>query len=161
MSFNEELRKRVLILDGAMGTMVQNLNLSDAAFGGAEFKMLTDLLVFSRPGDLEDIHLQYLMAGADIIETDTFGASPLRLKEFDFTRIETADLQAIPEGLDLKQSDYSAITHHLNVEGARIAKRAVERYRTMPEYDGRGLFVAGSIGPSSRRTRRSIGFCDH
>ena len=149
MSFKEELKKRVLILDGAMGTMVQNLDLSDAAFGGAEFKMLTDLLVFSRPRELEDIHLQYLMAGADIIETDTFGASPLRLKEFDFTRIETEDLQAIPQGLDLKQSDYSAITHHLNVEGARIAKRAVERYKSMPDYDGRGLYVAGSIGPSN------------
>ncbi len=149
MSFKEEIKKRVLILDGAMGTMVQNLELSDAAFGGPEFKMLTDLLVFSRPSDLENIHLQYLMAGADIIETDTFGASPLRLKEFDFTRIETADLQSIPQGLDLKKSDYDAITHHLNVEGARIAKRAVERYKSMPEYDGRGLYVAGSIGPSN------------
>jgi 5-methyltetrahydrofolate--homocysteine methyltransferase len=64
-----------------MGTMVQNLGLKDAAFGGPEFKMLTDLLVFSRPDDLEGIHLGYLQAGANLIETDTFGASPLRLKD--------------------------------------------------------------------------------
>ena len=92
MTFADALKKQVLILDGAMGTMVQNLNLTDAAFGGPEFKMLTDLLIFSRPKDLEDIHLKYLQAGADIIETNTFGASPLRLKEFDFTRIDTTDL---------------------------------------------------------------------
>jgi 5-methyltetrahydrofolate--homocysteine methyltransferase len=88
MSFKSELDKQVLILDGAMGTMVQNLELSDAAFGGPEFKMLTDLLVFSRPDDLEGIHLEYLQAGANLIETDTFGASPLRLKEFDFSKFD-------------------------------------------------------------------------
>ena len=80
MDFKQHLDKRVLILDGAMGTMVQNLELTDAAFGGPEFKMLTDLLIFSRPRDLEEIHLKYLKAGANLIETNTFGASPLRLK---------------------------------------------------------------------------------
>ncbi len=143
------LGKQVLILDGAMGTMVQNLELDDAAFGGAAFKMLTDLLIFSRPDDLEGIHLEYLRAGANLIETDTFGASPLRLKEFDFTQIDVTDIKAIPQGLDLKKSDYSAITHHLNVEGCRIARKAIDRYKNEPEYDGRPLFVAGSIGPSN------------
>ncbi len=149
MTFADALKKQVLILDGAMGTMVQNLNLTDAAFGGPEFKMLTDLLIFSRPEDLEEIHLKYLQAGADIIETNTFGASPLRLKEFDFTHIDTSDLKAIPKELDLRASDYEALTYHLNVKGAEIAKRAVKRYRSLPEYDGRPLFVAGSIGPSN------------
>lgn len=149
MTFKEALEKNVLILDGAMGTMVQGLELGASAFGGREFEMLTDLLVFSRPEDLEGIHLKYLKAGAHVLETDTFGASPLRLKEFDFTQIDPSDMQAIPEGLDLKLSDYNAITHHLNVEGARIAQRAVEHYKTLPEYDGRPLFVAGSVGPSN------------
>ena len=85
MKFEDALGKQVLILDGAMGTMVQNLELDDAAFGGPAFKMLTDLLIFSRPDDLKQIHLKYLRAGANLIETDTFGSSPSRLKEFDFT----------------------------------------------------------------------------
>jgi 5-methyltetrahydrofolate--homocysteine methyltransferase len=149
MTFADALNKQVLILDGAMGTMVQNLNLTDQAFGGPEFKMLTDLLIFSRPEDLEEIHLKYLQAGANIIETNTFGASPLRLKEFDFSHIDTSDLKAVPKELDLRASDYEALTYHLNVKGAEIARRAVERYRSLPEYDGRPLFVAGSIGPSN------------
>lgn len=149
MTFQDELKKRVLILDGAMGTMVQDLDLTDAAFGGPAFKMLTDLLIFSRPDDLREIHLQYLKAGADIIETNTFGASPLRLREFDFSTLDPADLEAVPGELDLTQCDYDAITHHLNVEGAQTARRAVETYRSLPEYDGRSLFVAGSIGPSN------------
>lgn len=149
MTFQEALKKQVLILDGAMGTMVQDLGLTDAAFGGPDFKMLTDLLIFSRPDDLKEIHLKYLKAGANIIETDTFGASPLRLKEFDFSKLDPADMQAVPEELDFRQCDYEAITYHLNVAGAKIAKQAVETYRQLPEYDGRPLFVAGSIGPSN------------
>ena len=149
MKFDDVLGTQVLLLDGAMGTMVQNLELDDAAFGGPAFKMLTDLLIFSRPDDLEGIHLKYLEAGANLIETDTFGASPLRLAEFDFRDIDLADIKAIPQALDLKKSDYDAITHHLNVEGCRIARKAIERYKASPDYDGRPLFVAGSIGPSN------------
>ena len=59
MNFREALQKQVLILDGAMGTMVQNLDLADEVFGGPDFKMLTDLLVFSRPEELEEIHFKY------------------------------------------------------------------------------------------------------
>ena len=149
MSFKSELGNQVLILDGAMGTMVQNLGLTDTAFGGPEFKMLTDLLIFSRPDDLEGIHLEYLQAGANLIETDTFGASPLRLKEFDFSKFDSSDLKAIPENLDLKTCSLESLTKHLNVEGCRIARRAVEKYRTQPDCDGRPLYVAGSIGPSN------------
>ena len=148
-SFKDEIGNQVLILDGAMGTMVQNLGLTDAAFGGPEFKMLTDLLVFSRPDDLKGIHLGYLQAGANLIETDTFGASPLRLKEFDFSKFDPSDLKAIPDNLDLKTCSLESLTLKLNIEGCRIAKRAIEKYRAQSDYDGRPLFVAGSIGPSN------------
>ncbi|HIE79851.1 MAG TPA: 5-methyltetrahydrofolate--homocysteine methyltransferase, partial [Nitrospinaceae bacterium] len=149
MKFDEILGTQVLLLDGAMGTMVQNLTLEDSAFGGPAYKMLTDLLIFSRPDELEGIHLKYLQAGANLIETNTFGASPLRLAEFDFKDIDLADIKAIPKDLDLKASDYSAITWHLNVEGCRIARRAIDRYKASSDYDGRPLFIAGSIGPSN------------
>ena len=149
MSFKSELGKQVLILDGAMGTMVQNLELSDDAFGGPAFKMLTDLLVFSRPEDLEGIHIEYLKAGANLIETDTFGASPLRLKEFDFSKFDPSDLKSIPNQLDIKTCSLESLTLHLNIEGCRIAKRAIEKYRAQSDYDGRPLYVAGSIGPSN------------
>ena len=148
-SFKNEIGKQVLILDGAMGTMVQNLELEDTAFGGPEFKMLTDLLVFSRPDDLEGIHLEYLQAGANLIETDTFGASPLRLKEFNFSKFDPSDLKAIPDQLDMKTCSLESLTLELNIEGCRIAKRAIKKYRAQPDYDGRPLFVAGSIGPSN------------
>ncbi len=149
MKFDDALKEHVLILDGAMGTMVQALDVTDATFGGSLFRMMTDLLVFARPDELENIHLQYLQAGANIIETNTFGASPLRLKEFDWSQIDTSDMHAVPEGLTLKDGNLESIAYHLNVEGCRLARKAVEHYKTLPEYDGRPLFVAGSIGPSN------------
>jgi len=149
MDFKSALEKYILVLDGAMGTMVQDLNLSDAAFGGPEFKMLTDLLIFSRPADLREIHLKYLRAGAHLIETNTFGASSLRLQEFDFSRIDPSGMEAVPEGLDLARASHETIARHLNVEGSRIAREAIEIYRNEEGYDGRPLFVAGSIGPSN------------
>ena len=132
-----------------MGTMVQALDVTDATFGGSLFRMLTDLLVFARPEELENIHFQYLQAGANIIETNTFGASPLRLKEFDWSRIDTSDMHTVPDGLTLMGGHLETIAHHLNVEGCRLARKAVEHYKSLPEYDGRPLFVAGSIGPSN------------
>ncbi|MGP0565386.1 MULTISPECIES: homocysteine S-methyltransferase family protein [unclassified Nitrospina] len=149
MKFEDALKEHVLVLDGAMGTMVQNLDVTDETFGGSLFRMLTDLLTFSRPEWLEDIHFKYLDAGANLIETNTFGASPLRLKEFDWAKIKQDVMQATPAGLDLKQGDLEAIAYHLNVEGCRIARKAIERYKTSEGYDGRPLFVAGSIGPSN------------
>ena len=112
MQFTEALKERVLIMDGAMGTMVQDLELTDAAFGGPLFKMLTDLLTFSRPDELESIHLKYLEAGANIIETNSFGASPLRLRDFDFSQFDAVDVRAVPPGLDLRQQDFTALTRH-------------------------------------------------
>ncbi len=149
MNFEDALKNQVLILDGAMGPMVQALDVTDATFGGSLFRMLTDLLVFARPEELENIHFQYLKAGANIIETNTFGASPLRLKEFDWSQIDTSDMHTVPEGLTLMGGHLETIAYHLNVEGCRLARKAVERYKNLPEYDGRPLFVAGSIGPSN------------
>jgi len=149
MKFTDVLKEQILIMDGAMGTMVQELELSDSAFGGSLFKMLTDLLTFSRPEDLEGIHFKYLEAGANIIETNTFGASPLRLTEFDFPKIDTSDMQGLPSELDLKQKDLPAITRHLNIKACEIARKAIDRYKASSEYDGRPLFIAGSIGPSN------------
>ncbi|MCH6579502.1 MAG: homocysteine S-methyltransferase family protein [Nitrospinae bacterium] len=149
MTFEDALKNQILILDGAMGTMVQSLDVTDATFGGSLFRMLTDLLVFARPEQLENIHFQYLQAGANIIETNTFGASPLRLKEFDWSKIDTSDMHTVPDGLTLMGGHLETIAHHLNVEGSRLARKAVEHYQSLPEYDGRPLFVAGSIGPSN------------
>jgi len=149
MKFEDALKEYVLVLDGAMGTMVQNLDVTDETFGGSLFRMLTDLLTFSRPEWLEDIHFKYLDAGANLIETNTFGASPLRLKEFDWPKINQSIMQAAPEGLELKEGDLAAIAYHLNVEGCKVARKAVERYKASEGYDGRPLFVAGSIGPSN------------
>jgi 5-methyltetrahydrofolate--homocysteine methyltransferase len=110
MKFLEALAERVLVIDGATGTMVQNLDLSDADFGGAEFKMLADLLVFSRPQDQVDIHLAYFRAGA------------------------------------LGYEDFS---YHLSKRAASLGVQAIETYQAEGDYDGRDLFVLGSIGPSN------------
>ena len=131
MSFRQALLEHVLILDGAMGTMVQSLELTDYAFGGPDFKMLTDLLVFSRPDDLENIHLEYLKAGANILETNTFGASPLRLKEFNFENIDPSDMQAIPEGFQIKCADMQLLCRLLNVQACQIARKAIEKYQNL------------------------------
>lgn len=149
LSFDQALKERILVLDGAMGTMVQNLEVTDATFGGSLFRMLTDLLTFARPEDLQSIHLAYLEAGANIIETNTFGASPLRLKEFDWAKFDPADLTSIPGGLDLRQGNLAEIARHINVEACRIARQAVEERQGRPDYDGSPLYVAGSMGPSN------------
>ena len=149
LKFLEALAERVLVIDGATGTMVQNLDLSDADFGGAEFKMLADLLVFSRPQDQVDIHLAYLRAGAQGVETNTFGASALRLKEYDFSRLDLAAFPEDPEGLDLKALSYEDFSYHLSKRAAALGVKAVETHKADADYDGRPLFVMGSIGPSN------------
>ncbi len=149
MKFEDILKQKVLLLDGAMGTMVQNLDVTDEDFGGSLFRMMTDLLLFSRPEDIENIHWEYLQAGANIIETNTFGASPLRLKEFDWNQIDSGKMSAIPNGLDLKQGDLNAIAYQMSRFGCEVGCRAIERYKSSNDYDGRPLFVAGSVGPSN------------
>ncbi|MCB0405963.1 MAG: methionine synthase [Bdellovibrionales bacterium] len=120
----EQLKKRILVLDGAMGTAIQDLNLTAEDFGGPELEGCNEHLVLTRPEVITSIHEAYLRAGADIIETDTFGATPVVLDEF---------------GLADK-------TQRINEEAARVARRAAEKYST-PD---RPRFVAGSIGPTTK-----------
>lgn len=149
MSFLEIISEQVIVLDGAMGTLLQELRLPDSAFGGADFRMLGDLLTFSRPDSLKDIHLQYLHAGANAIETNSFGASGLRLKEYDFSRLDTKDFQIFPAGLDLSHLNYDLMAYHLSRQSALLAREAINEYKKTPSYDQRPLFVFGSMGPSN------------
>src|SRR6476646_275287 len=125
--------ERILILDGAMGTMIQRRGLDEADFRGArladharELKGNNDLLVLTRPDVILDIHREYLEAGADIIETNTFSS------------------QAI------SQADYGlqSLSYELNVAGARLARQACDEYSARTP--GRPRFVAGSMGPTNR-----------
>ncbi len=124
--------KRVLVLDGAMGTMIQELKLTEADFRGERFrdwprdlKGNNDLLILTRPDDIEAIHRAYFEAGADIVETNTFSST------------------------SIAQADYGmeGLAYELNFEGARLAKRAAA---TVTKATGRQRFVAGAIGPTNR-----------
>ncbi|HEY5621431.1 MAG TPA: methionine synthase [Pontiella sp.] len=133
--FAELLKTQLLMLDGAMGTMIQQHKLEESDFRGDRFgahpsdlKGNNDLLVLTRPELIEQIHVEFLEAGADIIETNTFSS----------TTISQADY-----GLEY-------LVHELNVEAARTARRAVDRVQK--ENPERTLFVAGSIGPTNRTT---------
>ena len=116
------LEQRVLIFDGAMGTQLMALDLQPADFGGERYNGCYEALVLSRPDAIRDIHLSYLRAGADVVETDSFTASRLKLDEF---------------GLGEK-------TYEINRRAAEIAREACDAVET-PE---RPRFVAGSMGPT-------------
>lgn len=149
MDFLDALNTQVLVLDGAMGTMIQDLALSDADFGGSAFKMLSDLLNFSHPQEVKNIHLAYFKAGANAVETNTFGASPLRLGEFNFKEIDTRAFKNIPYSLNLAQMSYEELAYSASLIGAEAAGTALKEYQASQEYDGRPLFVLGAIGPSN------------
>jgi 5-methyltetrahydrofolate--homocysteine methyltransferase len=130
MTLPELLQERILILDGAMGTMIQGYGLGEADFRGDLFKSHpvdlqgnNDLLVLTRPDIIEEVHRQFLRAGADIIETNTFNAN------------------------GVSQADYQLqdVVYDLNVAAARVARAAAAAEST-PE---RPRFVAGAIGPTS------------
>jgi len=127
------LKSQMLMIDGAMGTMIQKHKLEEADFRGSRFvdhpsdlKGNNDLLAITKPGLIEDIHVEFLQAGADIIETNTFSS----------TTISQADYGLEP------------LVRELNIEAARIARRAVDR--VLADDPSRTLFVAGSIGPTNR-----------
>jgi 5-methyltetrahydrofolate--homocysteine methyltransferase len=128
--------ERILVLDGAMGTMIQRYKLSEDDFRGNDFKNHphdlrgnNDLLNITRPDIIEAIHLEYLEAGADIIETNTFSG----------TRIAQADYKLEKE------------VYRINYEGARIAKKAVEAFqKNQPSEISQPRFVAGAFGPTNR-----------
>jgi 5-methyltetrahydrofolate--homocysteine methyltransferase len=132
-SIREELEKRILIIDGAMGTMIQRYTLTEEDFRGQRFanhpcdvKGNNDLLNITRPDIIKAIHKEYLAAGADIIETNTFSTQ----------RISMADYQM------------EELSYELSYEGAKIAKEAALEF--MDEHPDRKCFVAGAIGPTNR-----------
>src|SRR5438270_5881616 len=125
-------RERILVLDGAMGTMIQALQYDEAAFRGERFRDFhrdlrgnNDLLILTQPKAIEDIHAEYLRAGADIVATNTFSST------------------------SIAQADYelSSFAYELNLEGARLARAAAQR---VIAEDGKPRFVAGAIGPTNR-----------
>src|SRR5437868_11704188 len=125
-------RERILVLDGAMGTMIQGLEYDEAAFRGQRFKDFhrdvrgnNDLLILTQPNAIEDIHADYLRAGADIVATNTFSSTAIAQADYDM----------------------SDLAYELNREGARLARAAAARVTTE---DGRPRFVAGAIGPTNR-----------
>uniref|UniRef100_UPI0035682282 homocysteine S-methyltransferase family protein n=1 Tax=Pontiella sp. TaxID=2837462 RepID=UPI0035682282 len=131
--FAERLKDQVLMLDGAMGTMIQKHKLEEADFRGPRFaghpsdlKGNNDLLTLTKPQLIEDIHVQFLEAGADIVETNTFSC----------TTISQADYGLEP------------LVRELNIEAAKLTRNAVNR--VLEKDPSRALFVAGSIGPTNR-----------
>jgi len=148
--FRETLRQQVICIDGAMGTMIQALHMTDDDFGGPDFRMLSDLLTFSHPDAIQGIHLEYYKAGANAVETNTFGASPMRLSEYDFSKLNLSRFDENPYGVDLRTLNYDDMAYYLSRAGVEVACRARDQYQESPEYDGRPLFVIGSIGPSNR-----------
>ncbi|SIR05297.1 methionine synthase (B12-dependent) [Rhizobium sp. RU33A] len=131
-ALNQAARERILILDGAMGTEIQGLGLTEDDFRGERFlgcachqQGNNDLLILTQPNAIEDIHFRYAMAGADILETNTFSS----------TRIAQADYEM--EGA----------VYDLNRHGAELVRRAAWRAE---REDGKRRFVAGAIGPTNR-----------
>ncbi|MBK7212945.1 MAG: methionine synthase [Bacteroidales bacterium] len=134
----EEIKKRVLVLDGAMGTMIQRYNLEESDYRGSRFsnhpsdvKGNNDLLSLSRPDIISDIHKAYLEAGADIVETNTFNAN----------RISMADYHM------------EDLVREMNIEAARIAKKQVLEFTAKTPNKPR--FVAGAIGPTNKTASMS------
>lgn len=133
MNIQEILKERILIIDGAMGTMIQRHTLTEADFRGEKFKNHShplkgnnDLLSITRPDIIKDIHRQYLQAGADVIETNTFSS----------TTIAQADYH-------LEDSVYD-----LNFQSAKIAKEVADEFTLKEPHKPR--FVAGAMGPTNK-----------
>ena len=122
-SILDHLHDRVLLCDGGMGSQVQGMNLTvDKDFQGHE--NCTDILVLSRPDLVREIHRRYYAAGADMVETNTFGASPLTLGEFGI----------------------SELAFEINKRAVELAREAAEEFSS----DGRARFVLGSVGPGTK-----------
>lgn len=128
MDIRQELEKRILIIDGAMGTMIQRYKLSEADYRGERFKDWhldlkgnNDLLCITQPQIITAIHLQYLEAGADIIETNTFSSTSIAMADYDM----------------------QSLAYELNVAAVKCARAAIEQ-------SGRQAWVAGAIGPLNK-----------
>jgi 5-methyltetrahydrofolate--homocysteine methyltransferase len=146
-------RERIVVLDGAMGTMIQRYKLAEADYRGKRFanwqgkdlKGSLELLLLTKPEVVEEIHAQYLEAGADIIETNTFSATTVGLHDFLFSgepsrgRKDQEFFQRVVDDPGLR-----ALVHEMNLAAAKIARRAAER---AANETGTRRFVAGSLGP--------------
>ena len=131
--FRQLVAQRILILDGAMGTMIQQHRLEEADFRGSEFanwpcdvKGNNDLLVLTQPEIIADIHRQYLLAGADIVETNSFNATPIAMADYQM------------EGLSAR----------INHEAAALARKVCDEITALQPDKPR--FVAGVLGPTNR-----------
>lgn len=132
-TIQKELEKRILVIDGAMGTMIQRYKLTEEDYRGNRFKDWVldvkgnnDLLSLTRPDIIENIHLQYLEAGADIIETNTFNAQTISLADYKM----------------------EALAYELNVASAQVAKKAIKKFQE--KNPNTIKFVAGAIGPMNK-----------
>src|SRR5260221_4717631 len=123
-ALRELLAERILVLDGAMGTMLQQRNLTAADFGGVALEGCNENLVRTRPDVVLDIHRKYFAAGSDIVETNSFGGAPIVLAEY---------------GL-------AADAHFLNRRSAELARQAADEFST----SAKPRFVAGSMGPTTK-----------
>ena len=128
-----ELQKRILILDGAMGTMLQDYNFSEDDYRGERFKDYptplkenNDLLSLTQPEAIAEIHRKYFEAGADIVETNTFSGTTIAMADYDMENL----------------------VYELNYESAKIAKRIADEFTSSQPHKPR--FVAGSIGPTNK-----------
>jgi 5-methyltetrahydrofolate--homocysteine methyltransferase len=132
-NIRQELQKRILIIDGAMGTMIQKHKPTEATYRGERFKNWhidvknnSDILNLTQPDIIEGIHKEYLAAGADIIETNTFAATVIAQADFELEKY----------------------AFEMNTEGARIARKAADEYTAKDPSKPR--FVAGAIGPLNK-----------
>ncbi|MDR1676287.1 MAG: methionine synthase, partial [Tannerella sp.] len=138
MSFEQLLNERILILDGGMGTMIQQYNLTEQDYRGERFagcpgqqKGNNDLLCLTRPEIIQSIHRQYLDAGADIFSTNTFNANRISMADYDMQEQ----------------------VREINLAAGHLARDVADRY--MREHPGRTVFVAGSIGPTNKTASMS------
>src|SRR3954466_12891204 len=127
MDIGDLLEQRILIIDGAMGTMIQQYKLDEAGYRGERFKNWpsdlkgnNDLLCLTQPQIIKEIHKKYLEAGADILETNTFNAQKISLADYHMEEL----------------------AYELNFEAAKIAREAVKEFQS-----GTSKWVAGALGP--------------
>ncbi len=132
----KQIQQRILVLDGAMGTMLQRHNFSEEDFRGSRFKDFphplkgnNDLLSITQPNAVRDIHRQYFQAGADIVETNTFSSTTIGMSDYHL----------------------EDLVYELNFESAKLAREAADEFSTIEK----PRFVAGAIGPTNRTASMS------
>jgi len=133
MKINELLNQRIAIIDGAMGTMIQKYKLSEEDYRGERFanyehplKGNNDLLVLTQPQIITSIHKEFLKAGADILETNTFNANSISMLDYHMENL----------------------VEELNVASVKLAKQAINEYQS--EVENRPIFIAGAMGPTNK-----------